>query len=95
MVYAAIYKFEGQVAVFNVKNDEGTFSANYRDIYPIPPKAGSMANCSTAGVLGVLPGIIGTMQAAEIMKLIVGMGKPLVNKRRHNFPFQKDSYHLE
>jgi sulfur-carrier protein adenylyltransferase/sulfurtransferase len=76
LVLGAIYQFEGQVAVLNV----GTGSANYRDIYPKPPAAHEIPNCSQTGVLGVLPGIIGTLQAAEAIKLISGLGKPLINK---------------
>ena len=53
---------------------------NYRDLFPMPPEEGQIPNCSEAGVLGVLPGIIGTMQAAELIKLVTGVGEPLVNK---------------
>ena len=58
VVYGAIYKFEGQVSVFNHKN-----GPSYRCLFPTPPKEGSVANCTEVGVLGVLPGIIGGMQA--------------------------------
>ncbi len=75
VVYGAIYKFEGQVAVFNV--EEG---ATYRCLFPEPPKAGSVASCSEVGVLGVLPGIIGTLQANEVLKLILGLPGLLADK---------------
>ncbi len=77
LVYGAISKFEGQVAVFNTKDEIGI---NYRDLFPQPPKDDEILNCAEAGVLGVLPGIIGTMMANETIKLITGIGKPLINK---------------
>jgi len=80
LIYGAISKFEGQVAVFNVKSKENKGPVNYRDLFPAPPKEDEVLNCAEAGVLGVLPGIIGTMQANETIKLITGMGKPLINK---------------
>jgi adenylyltransferase/sulfurtransferase len=75
LVYGAIYKFEGQVSVFNYK--EGP---TYRCLFPEPPKAGSVPNCSDVGVIGVLPGLIGTQQANEVIKLILGIGAPLSGK---------------
>jgi len=53
---------------------------NYRDLFPLPPANGEVLNCSEAGVLGVLPGTIGTMQATEVIKLITGLGKTLSNR---------------
>ncbi len=79
LVYGAISKFEGQVAVFNAKDEVNKRAINYRDLFPVPPKDDEVLNCADAGVLGVLPGIIGTMQANETIKLIIGIGKPLVN----------------
>jgi adenylyltransferase/sulfurtransferase len=76
LVYGAISQFEGQVAIFNTSEK----AVNYRDLFPQPPAPGSVLNCAEAGVLGVLPGIIGTVQATEVIKLICGMGKPLVNQ---------------
>ncbi len=80
LVYGAVSQYEGQVAVFNHFLPNGEPSANYRDIFPDPPKEGSVLNCVDAGVLGMLPGIIGSMQAAEVIKLITGIGEPLVNQ---------------
>ena len=80
LIYGAISKFEGQVAVLNVKDEANTRALNYRDIFPTPPKDNEVLNCAEAGVLGVLPGIIGSMQANETIKLITGIGKPLINK---------------
>ena len=74
-VYGAIYKFEGQVAVFNFKN-----GPSYRCLFPNPPDEGSVANCSEVGVLGVLPGIIGTMMANEVIKIILGFEHVLKGK---------------
>jgi sulfur-carrier protein adenylyltransferase/sulfurtransferase len=76
LVYGAISQFEGQVAIFNV----GADSVNYRDLFPQQPQTGSVLNCAESGVLGVLPGIIGTLQATEVIKLLTGIGKPLINQ---------------
>ncbi len=75
IVYGAIYKFEGRVSVFNYNN-----GPSYRCLFPNPPKDGSVANCSEVGVLGVLPGIIGTMQANEVIKIILNLGNVLSGK---------------
>jgi adenylyltransferase/sulfurtransferase len=74
-VYGAIHKYEGQVSVFNYKG-----SGTYRCLFPEPPAAGTMLNCSDIGVLGILPGIIGTYQANEAVKIISGIGAPLSNQ---------------
>ena len=79
LVYGAISQYEGQVAVFNVQQHNER-SANYRDLFPHPPKEGEVLNCAEAGVLGVLPGIIGSMMANEVIKLITGTGVLLANK---------------
>jgi adenylyltransferase/sulfurtransferase len=76
-VYAAVSRFEGQVSVFNLLNGNGERGPNYRDLHPEPPAPGLVPNCSEAGVLGVLPGIIGSMQALEVIKIISGAGEPL------------------
>ncbi|RAJ27122.1 HesA/MoeB/ThiF family protein [Pedobacter cryoconitis] len=79
LIYGALSESEGQVAIFNVAGADGV-KVNYRDIFPTAPQPGEVLNCSEAGVLGVLPGIIGTMQASEAIKLISGAGMPLINK---------------
>ncbi|NDE10570.1 MAG: molybdopterin-synthase adenylyltransferase MoeB [Chitinophagia bacterium] len=79
IVYGAVSQFEGQVAILNYHSNAVMASANYRDLFPTPPIDGEVLNCAEAGVLGVLPGIIGSMQASETIKLITGIGKPLVN----------------
>ena len=78
VVFAAISQFEGQVAVFN-HNRDGTETANYRDVFPYQPTNENETPCNETGVLGVLPGIIGAMQCNETIKVITGVGKPLVN----------------
>ena len=80
LVYGAISQFEGQVSVFNFRQTENDEAVNYRDIFPDPPKEGEVLNCAEAGVLGALPGIIGTMMANETIKLITGIGEPLANQ---------------
>jgi len=81
LVYGAISQFEGQVSVFNPQPPNGSSEAvNYRDLFPNPPRDGEVLNCAEAGVLGVLPGIIGTMMANETIKLITGIGEPLINQ---------------
>ena len=79
-VYASIFRFEGQVAVFNYLNEDGTRSPNYRDLFPEPPPPGLVPNCAEGGVLGVLPGIIGSLQANEVIKIIANIGQPLIGK---------------
>lgn len=79
-VYASIFQFEGQVSVFNYTDKNGTKGPNYRDLYPTPPEPGLIPNCAEGGVLGVLPGIIGSLQANEVIKVITGVGEPLSGK---------------
>lgn len=79
-VFASIFRFEGQVSVFNYLQKDGSRGVNYRDLFPEPPINGLIPNCAEGGVLGVLPGIIGSMQANEVIKVITGIGEPLVNR---------------
>lgn len=74
-VYASIFGFEGQAGVF-IKNK----GACYRCIFPNPPANGAVLSCNQTGVLGVLPGIMGTIQATEVIKLILGIGSSLVGR---------------
>lgn len=76
-VYASIFRFEGQVSVFNYTPSNGETGPNYRDLYPTPPPPGSVPSCAEGGVLGVLPGIIGAMQGLEVIKVLTGIGEPL------------------
>jgi adenylyltransferase/sulfurtransferase len=74
-VYGSIFRFEGQASVFAVKG-----GPCYRCLHPEPPPPGLVPNCAEAGVLGVLPGIIGMIQATEAIKLLAGIGEPLVGR---------------
>ena len=79
-VYASIFQFEGQVSVFNFPMENGGRGPNYRDLFPEPPPPGLVPNCAEGGVLGVLPGIIGSMQANEVIKVLTGVGEPLAGR---------------
>ena len=74
-VYASIFQFEGQLSVFNYRHSNGEFGPNYRDLYATPPPAGLVPSCAEGGVLGVLPGILGSLQALEVIKVITGVGE--------------------
>lgn len=80
LVYGAVFRYEGQLSVLNAVNENGKRSANYRNLFPEPPSPESIPNCEEGGVLGALPGIIGSMQAAEVVKLITKIGQPLIGK---------------
>jgi adenylyltransferase/sulfurtransferase len=79
-VYASIFRFDGQVSVFNMLMPDGTRGPNYRDLYPTPPPPGMVPSCAEGGVLGVLPGIIGSLQANEVIKVIAGIGECLAGR---------------
>jgi len=74
-VYGSIFRFEGQITVFGYSG-----GPCYRCLYPEPPPPGLVPSCAEGGVLGVLPGIVGTIQAAETLKLVLGKGEPLVGR---------------
>ena len=74
-VYGSIFRFEGQASVFATK--EGPC---YRCLYPEPPPPGLVPSCAEGGVLGILPGLVGVMQATEVIKLILGKGEPLIGR---------------
>jgi molybdopterin/thiamine biosynthesis adenylyltransferase/rhodanese-related sulfurtransferase len=80
LIYGAVLHFEGQIGVFNLAEETTNIKTNYRDLFPNPPNLDSAVSCNDVGVLGVIPGIIGTMQATEALKIITGVGKPLANK---------------
>ncbi len=75
IVHGSIFRFEGQVTVFDPRH-----GPTYRDMLPVPPSAEDAPNCATAGVLGVLPGIVGSIQAVEAIKLILGLGSSLIGR---------------
>lgn len=74
-VYASIFRFEGQASVFTAEN-----GPCYRCLYPEPPPPGMVPSCAEGGVLGVLPGLLGVIQATEVLKLILGLGDPLIGR---------------
>ncbi len=74
-VYGSIFRFEGQVCVFDAR-----VGPCYRCLFPEPPPPGMVPSCAEGGVFGVLPGIVGTLQATEVLKLILGTGEPLIGK---------------
>jgi len=74
-VYASIFRFEGQASVFATKN-----GPCYRCLYPEPPPPGLFPSCAEGGVLGILPGLLGVIQATEVIKLILGTGDPLIGR---------------
>ena len=80
LVFGAIYQYEGQVSVFNTYDKTNSPGPNYRDLFPDHTKMSSIQNCNQAGVIGVLPGIIGTLQAMEVINLIVDGSSPLEGK---------------
>ena len=75
VVHGSIFRFEGQVSVFDPKR-----GPTYRDMLPAAPPAELAPNCATAGVLGVLPGIVGSIQAIEAIKVLLGLGEPLIGR---------------
>jgi adenylyltransferase/sulfurtransferase len=74
-VYGSVFRFEGQASVFATKD-----GPCYRCLFPEPPSPGMVPNCAEGGVLGVLPGLVGTIQATEAIKLILGIGAPLIGR---------------
>lgn len=79
LIFGAIFRYEGQVAVFNVADTEGR-KTTYRHLFPLPPDGVDAPDCNETGVLGVLPGYIGIVQATEAIKLITGIGRDLRNR---------------
>jgi sulfur-carrier protein adenylyltransferase/sulfurtransferase len=79
-VYGSIFRFEGQVSLFNAKDKNGTPGPTYRCLFPVSPAAGTIPSCEEAGVIGFLSGMIGTIQAAEAIKWVTGVGETLSGK---------------
>jgi len=79
-VFASIFRFEGQASVFNYLHADGSRGPNYRDLFPTPPPLGLVPSCAEGGVIGVLPGILGSIQANEVIKVISGVGEPLAGR---------------
>jgi molybdopterin/thiamine biosynthesis adenylyltransferase len=77
MIYGAVERYSGQVSVFDPRRAD---SPCYRCLFPYPPAAGEAPGCAEAGVLGVLPGVIGLLQATEALKLLLDLGAPLIGR---------------
>ena len=77
LVFGAIYQFDGQVAVFHHPTLHGEMGPCYRCLFPKPPPPGAVPSCAEAGVFGVLPAVVGSLMAAEALKVLLGIGKPL------------------
>jgi len=82
LVYGAVHRFEGQVSVFDAGRHRGQ-SPCYRCLFPEPPPPEAAPNCAEAGVLGVVPGIVGLLQATEALKLVLGVGESLSGRLLH------------
>jgi molybdopterin/thiamine biosynthesis adenylyltransferase/rhodanese-related sulfurtransferase len=82
LVYGAVHRFEGQASVFDAGRQRGNAPC-YRCLFPEPPPPEAAPNCAEAGVLGVLPGVIGMLEATEAIKLILGLGSPLTGRLLH------------
>ncbi|MEN1925015.1 molybdopterin-synthase adenylyltransferase MoeB [Luteimonas sp. MJ293] len=82
LVYGAVHRFEGQVSVFDAGRNRGTQPC-YRCLFPEPPPPEFAPNCSEAGVLGILPGVVGMLEATEVIKLLLGLGEPLRGRLLH------------
>ena len=82
LVHAAVGRFDGSVTVLKPfeTGADGRRNPSYRDLFPEPPPAGLVPSCAEAGILGALTGVIGTLQALEVIKLIAGIGEPLVGR---------------
>lgn len=82
LVHAAVGRFDGQVTVLAPYENgpDGTPNPSYRDLFPEPPPEGLVPSCAAAGVLGALTGVIGTLQAMEVIKLVAGIGEPLFGR---------------
>jgi adenylyltransferase/sulfurtransferase len=92
LVFGAIFQNEGQVSILNAR---GASSVNYRDLYPDPPSVYEIPNCTETGVLGVLPGIIGTLQAAETIKFLSGYGQILEDEMLFYNLLNHETYKLQ
>ena len=83
-VHASVFRYEGQVSVFNYPDQNGGRGPNYRDLFANPPAPEFVSSCAEGGIIGVLPGILGSMQALEIIKIIIGKGQVLSGKVLEN-----------
>ena len=79
-IHGSVVRFSGTVSVFNYQDKDGSWSPNYRDLFPIPPTPEEAPSCAEAGVIGIIPSIIGSLQAMEVLKVITGIGEVLAGK---------------
>ena len=77
-IYGSLFNYEGQLGVFNLNNQ--SVKTNYRDAFPVPPLPGTIPSCEEGGILAVYPGMVGSWQAAEAVKILTGIGEPLCNQ---------------
>lgn len=82
LVHGAVHRFDGQLSVFDAGRHRGVHPC-YRCLFPEPPPPEAAPNCSEAGVIGVLPGVVGLLQATEVLKLLLGIGEPLAGRLLH------------
>ena len=82
LVHAAVGRFDGSVTVLKPfeSGPDGELYPSYRDLFPEPPPKGLVPSCAEAGIVGALTGVIGTLQAMEVIKLITGIGEPLIGR---------------
>lgn len=82
LIHAAVGRFDGSLTVLKPfeTDDNGKSNPTYRDLFPEPPPAGLVPSCAEAGIVGALTGVMGTLQAMEVIKLITGVGEPLVGR---------------
>lgn len=82
LVTAAVGRFDGSITVLMpyAKNAKGEANPSYRDLFPSPPPDGTVPGCAEAGILGALTGVLGTLQAMEVLKLLTGIGEPLIGR---------------
>lgn len=94
LIYGSLYKFDGYVASFNLLDEEGKRTANLRDAFPEIPK-NSVPNCSEAGTLNTIVGIIGLMQANEVLKIVAQIGNPLANQLQIYNSLDSSQYNMK
>jgi molybdopterin/thiamine biosynthesis adenylyltransferase len=82
LVTASVGRFDGSLTVLMPysKDKEGRLNPSWRDLFPAPPPEGMVPSCAQAGVMGALTGVLGTLQAVEVIKLVTGVGEPLVGR---------------
>jgi len=99
MIYGAVNRFDGQLAVFNLPQSNASYSLNMNDLFPVKPSVEELGSCELNGVIGPVAGLVGQMMAIECIKIITGIGTPLVDKlmmidtQNHRYHFM--AYHKQ